>query len=248
MSGPDLPRLAAGSNSIGEFEIGVSMIGDIPAFDVWTTVLSQYANSPIITQLVQNFAGYVDQTKDLSDFFDLIWNVDTAQGYGLDVWGRIVGVNRILEIFGPVNYFGFKEAGDAKTFGQAQFFDGEPLTTSYRLTDQAYRTLIIAKAIANITLASYPALNQMLLNLFPHRGNCYVTDGVESGSWFGFAESQNAVGFGQAAFYDGQSVTPGMHMTYTFDFPLTPVEMAIVQNSGVLPKPTGVNATVVINL
>jgi len=37
-----------------------------------------------------------------------------------------------------------------------------------------------------------------------------------------------------------------MMMTYTFEFPLSPVELAIVQNSGVLPKPTGVAATVVI--
>ncbi|TIO39651.1 MAG: DUF2612 domain-containing protein, partial [Mesorhizobium sp.] len=29
-------------------------------------------------------------------------------------------------------------------------------------------------------------------------------------------------------------------------FQLTPVELAIVQNSGVLPKPTGVKASVVI--
>ncbi|WP_415752057.1 DUF2612 domain-containing protein [Mesorhizobium sp. B2-1-8] len=37
-----------------------------------------------------------------------------------------------------------------------------------------------------------------------------------------------------------------MTMTYSFAFQLTPVELAIVQNSGVLPKPTGVKASIVI--
>ena len=38
-----------------------------------------------------------------------------------------------------------------------------------------------------------------------------------------------------------------MVMTYTFDFPLSPVEIAIVSQSGVLPRSTGVSATIVIN-
>jgi hypothetical protein len=37
-----------------------------------------------------------------------------------------------------------------------------------------------------------------------------------------------------------------MTMAYVFTFGLTPVELAIVQNSGVLPKSTGVAATVVL--
>ena len=35
-----------------------------------------------------------------------------------------------------------------------------------------------------------------------------------------------------------------MTMIYKFEFVLTPVELAIVLQSGVLPKPTGVSATV----
>jgi hypothetical protein len=214
---------------------------------VWETVISQYANSPVITGLLTTFAAYIDQTKNLDDFFDLIWNVDTAQGYGLDVWGRIVGVNRVLQIPGPFNYFGFEESTTASGFGQAPFYGGAPLTSNYTLTDKAYRELILAKATANISLCSYQMLNQMLLNLFPHRGNCYVTDGIDVGPYFGFNEAGNEVGFDQGPFYSGQVVS-SMNMTYTFEFPLSPVEYAIVQSSGVLPKPVGVKATIVQHL
>lgn len=246
-TGPEYPVVnPPGSNAIGRFKIGISPIGTIPPWDVWETVQSQYANSPVITQLLTQFASWIDQTRNFDDFFDLIFNVDTAIGYGLDVWGRIVGVNRILKVSNPGEYFGFEESGEASGFNQAPFYSGSPLTSNYILTDQAYRLLILVKAMANISQCSIPVLNQMLLSLFPNRGNCYVTEGQEEVPWFGFEESTDGVGFNQAPFYSGQSINR-MVMTYTFDFYLSPVELAIVQSSGVLPKPTGVKAHVVVN-
>lgn len=246
MSGPPYPRPPAGiPNGIGQFVIGESPIGTQPNFDVWSTVISQYANSEILTTLIVNLDEYIDQTQNFDAFYDYIMNVSTAQGYGLDVWGRIVGVNRVLQVE-TGNWFGFNEAlPGAYTFGQGSFYSGSTLTTNYALSDQSYRQLIFAKAAANITDGSIPAINRILMTLFPNRGNCYVTDGFQGGSWFGFAESQNAFGFNQAAFYNGQTIQT-MVMTYTFTFQLSSVELAIVQQSGVLPKSTGVAASVVI--
>jgi hypothetical protein len=234
-------------NGIGFFTIGVSPVGELSAFDIWETVQSQYANSAIITTLLTNFAAWIDQTENFENFFDLIFNVDTAIGYGLDVWGRIVGVNRVLQISTPGSYFGFEESGEASGFNQASFYAGAPLTSNYILSDQAYRELILMKAFANISSCAIPVLNHMLMTLFPRRGNAYVTEGLTEGPWFGFEESTDGLGFNQATFYNGQVINR-MVMTYTFDFALSPVELAIVKNSGVLPKPTGVKAFVVINI
>jgi hypothetical protein len=215
-SGPPYPPgPAPGSNGIGLFQIGVSPIGTIPTFDVWKTVISQYANSPILTGLIVNLFAYLDQTANIDLFFDNVINVLTAQGSGLDVWGRIVGVNRVLQVQVGDN-LGFQEAlPGSDPFGQGAFYSGAPLTSNYALSDDAYRQLILAKAAANITNGSIPALNQILLSLFPGRGACYVTDGQD------------------------------MTMTYTFGFSLTPLDLAVVANSGVLPKPVGVKATIV---
>lgn len=216
----------------------------VTKFQIWDTIISQYANSDILTTLCTNINEYLDQTANLDAFYQYIWNVDTAQGYGLDVWGRIVGVNRILQVV-TGDYLGFKEAlPGSDTFGQGPFYAGAPLTTNYALSDEAYRMLIFAKALANITDGSIPAINQILLNLFPGRGNCYVTEDNTSNTWFGFAEA-GAKTFGEGTFYNGSAIQ-WMRMTYTFEFALTAVELAIVQNSGVLPKPTGVAATVVV--
>lgn len=187
------------------------------SFDFWTTIISQYANSPVLTQLISDFAAYVDQATNFDDFFRLIWNVDTAQGEGLNIWGRIVGVQRTLHVPNAGDYFGYFEAQPgSQPFNQAPFYTGDPLTTNFSLADDPFRVLIFAKALANISDGSIPAVNQLLLNLFPGRGNVFVTDGLN------------------------------MSMTYTFQFALTPVELAIVSQSGVLPKPVGVSATVVV--
>lgn len=215
-TGPPYPPLpVAGSNAIGFFEIGVSPIGTIPAATSWQAVISQYANSPILDALVADIFDWIDQTEEIDEFYDNIMNIGTAVGYGLDVWGRILQVGRVVELPGAVEYFGFEEAG-APSFSQGfAFYSGEPDTTSFTLADTPYRTLLLAKAFANICDGSIPAINKILLSLFPGRGNCYVTDGGN------------------------------MTMAYTFAFPLSQVELAIVQQSGALPKPVGVAATVV---
>lgn len=245
-TGPNYPRgPLPGSNGIGIFTIGISPIGTIPGFDYWRTVISQYANSPILTTLIGNIFDYLDQTGNFDAFFDLVMNVDTAQGYGLDLWGRIVNVNRTLQV--PAgSWLGFNEALPGSFgFGQEPFYAGTTLTNNYVLTDPAYRTLILVKAAANITDGSIPSINRFLMTLFPNRGNAYVTDGQPIGDYFGFEESGNAIGFNQSSFYDGETIRT-MSMEYVFTFELAPYELAIVQQSGALPKPTGISASVQI--
>lgn len=244
MSGPTYP--SPGPNGIGAFSIGVSPIGTQPPFDYWDTVLSQYANSPILTQLIANFFQYIDQTQNMDAFFDNIWNIDTAVGYGLDVWGRIVGVNRVLQI--PIGkYFGFEEAGtlSADPYNQSPFYTGTQLTSNFALSDEAFRTLILAKALANILDGSIPSINQLLLNIFSGRGNCYVQE-ASAPQFFSFEEmGPPTEGFNQAPFYVGQPLSV-MSIAYVFEFALTPVDLAIVSQSGVLPTPTGVFASVIV--
>lgn len=216
--GPPFPGQAgtgAGSNAIGKFAIGISPIGDIPPFSFWNTVISQYANSPILTQLISNMFQYIDQTQNIDQFFDLIFNLDTAIGYGLDLWGRILGVSRVLTVLSSVD-FGFQQqVPTVDTWNVAPFFSGTLINNNFSLSDDSYRILLFAKALTNITNGTISSLNQILINLFPGRGNAYVTD------------------------------LGSMQMTYTFTFLLSPVETAIVTASGVLPKPVGVSSTII---
>lgn len=204
--------------SIAEFPIAVEPIASsgtsIPAptpstyfFDPAVTVLSQFANSPILLKLIDDFAQWLDPSTRFEAFYSLLWNIDTAQGYGLDVWGRILGVNRVVQVPDGV-YLGFESDEQAKPFGFGIFYRGGRSTNNVALTDTAYRLVLLAKAALNITDGSIPAINQILLNLF---GQGYVRDNLD------------------------------MTMTYVFQTTLSPLETAIVFQSGVLPKPCGVS-------
>jgi hypothetical protein len=166
-------------------------------------------------QLLTNFQGYIDPYANFLTFYNTWWNIDTATGWGLDNFGRILGVTRLLAVPAAGPFFGFDQAGSMLGFGQAPFYSYAGETTTYALPDSTYRTLLLTKALANISNCSIPALNQLITNLFPGRGRCYCTD-------------------------------PGsMTMTYTFEFVLLPVEIAILEQSGALPHPTGVSVTIV---
>lgn len=154
---------------------GGSDSGPALFLDPRQTVLSQYANSPVLLALIDALGGAIDRQQSLNDFYDWIWNVDTAQGFGLDIWGRIVGVTRSLFI-PSAQYLGFSNATDDYPFGDGVFWRAANIAPNYQLTDMAYRQLVLAKAALNITDSSIPAINAILRALFPTYGNVYVRD------------------------------------------------------------------------
>ena len=179
------------------------------------TVASEYANSPVLMQLLENMQAYLDPTADLDNFYNQIWNVDTAVGYGLDVWGRIVGVSRYITL--PLNgldVVGFSNPDeDWDTMSQAPFWDGSPSSgTQFMLSDDSFRKIILVKALSNISDCSALAINQMLQKLFGSLGKCYVVD------------------------------TGSMTMMLVFEFQLDQISLSILLQSGIIPRPAGVLA------
>lgn len=181
--------------------------------DVEQTIISQYANSPTLVQLITNMNEYIDPRANFEAFYDFVWNVDTAVGFGLDIWGNIVGVSRLLQIPGNDPIVGFDNASVPKDWypmSEGRFAMEGEVTTAYELPDDAYRVLILTKALANIITTTAPATNRLLKNMFPGRGRAFVRD------------------------------LGNMAMAFVFNFRLTTVEYAILTQSGVLPHPAGV--------
>ncbi len=210
--------LPASPSLIGAITVSLGVQPEA-GFNSIETIISQYANSPTLDQLVADMDQWIDQTTDFATFYSFIWNVDTAQGFGLDIWGSIVGISRLLEIPNNLNLFGFQNAltppgVEPFNFGVFNTVGGYS-TSSFLLSDDAYRILILTKALSNISATTAPAINQILQNLFPGRGNAYVLD------------------------------LGNMAMQYTFEFELTLTEFAILSQSGALPHPAGVLITIV---
>jgi|SRR6185312_2939725 len=185
------------------------------AFDWTATLYSQYANSPVILALLESFSAAVDAESDINGFYNDVWNIETARGYGLDFWGRVVGVQRVIPVAAS-KYLGFTEAGtiSADPFNNSPFYPGYSSASSFPLSDDAFRTLILAKAAANIWDGSIPGLNSILRLLFPGAAS-YVQD------------NQN------------------MTMTIVLGFTPSAVQQSILFNTGVLPRPAGVSVSYV---
>lgn len=195
-------------------------------FDTGPTVISQYANSPTLLQWISNMNLYMDQSVNFAKFLAYVWNVNTAVGFGLDIWGRIVNVSRLLQIPNTTLYVGFdngtRSPSDWEPLGSNQpggggigaLYSGHNATQAYLLDDDAYRQLILAKAFANICATTAPALNQILQNLYG-ANNAWVLN------------------------------TGTMSISYNFRFRPSPVQLAILQQSGVIPTPPGVSVTIV---
>ncbi len=187
--------------------------GSTSSFNFNATIISQYANSPTIVQLIRNMDTYINPGTNFNDFYTYVWNVQTAQGFGLDILGRIVNIGRSLEIDSDEPNFGFTEGGpDYQPFNQAPFYNGPLATSTFLLSDSAYRTLILMKALLNISNSSAASINQLLKILFKERGDCYVRD-------------------------DGD-----MQITFVFKFKLLPFERAILTRSNAIPKPAAVRS------
>ena len=177
--------------------------------NVEQTVISQYSESATIVQIIKGMNEWIDPSADIQSFYDYVFNVETAQGFGLDYWGKIVGIGRELKITSTERNFGFSE-GEFATFEEGTFRQDAETSTTYILPDEGYRKLILAKALANISAVTAPAINQMLTNLFSDRGKSYVVD------------------------------LGGMAIRYVFSFTPTDLESAIIKVSGALPRPAGV--------
>lgn len=179
------------------------------------TIITQYTNSTKMLGLLSDWNDDIDPQVNFKLFYTGIWNITTAAGYGLDVWGRIVGVSRNLKAGDNFQYLGFGEAFGYQSFGYGIFYSGQtPGATPLTLTDTVFRQLILLKAFANCTNASAYDINTILAALYKTEGTCYAED------------------------------LGGMRFILVFKFLLAPSDYSILTQSGVLLRPAGTSYSI----
>lgn len=155
--------------------------------NVEQTILSQYGNSATITALIKGMNENIDPAADIDNFYNTVFNVETANLFGLAIWSRIVGIPQSLIV----------------------------ALGSYLSDPDTFRSLILLKALSNISRASAPAINQLLQN------------------WIG--------GTNPRAYVNDLG---GMAMVYRFEFTLTTEQLLILQQSGIFLRPAAVLALI----
>lgn len=131
------------------------------------SIQSQYAASPVIRTLVDFMNARIDPKVDIKLFYDKIYNIYTAEGWGLDNWGRILGIGRVLQVE-QGDFFGFNGSLLYPWNQQPFYYPG--VTNAYRLEDEPYRQLLLYKAAANIAASDLATLNYLLNQIFGGRG------------------------------------------------------------------------------
>lgn len=179
------------------------------------TILTQYSASQKLLSIIDTFNQAVSIDEFTDEFITRVWDLTTNETYGLDVWGKMVGIGRYITAPIESDSFGFSEADDGAAdyplpFNDSPFFAGVQETTSVRLANDAYRTLIMCKAFSNISIATIPDINKFLRMLFAGRGRAYCVN--------------------------YRDMTIGI----TFEFALAPFEESILTNYDVVPVPSGV--------
>lgn len=180
------------------------------------TILTQYSASNKLLSIVATFNHAISLDDFTEEFIRDVWDVSTNLTYGLDVWGKIVGVSRYVNADIENNSFGFYEADNGNKneypspFNEEPFYAGVQETETVRLADDAYRTLILCKAFSNISISTIKDINRFLVMLFKGRGRAFCGD------------------YGD------------MTMGIICEFNLLPYEKSILSNLDVLPIPSGV--------
>lgn len=180
------------------------------------TIIKEYSASQKILNIISTFNDAVSIDDFTDSFIDQVWDLTANGSFGLDVWGKIVNISRYITADIDSDSFGFYEAdsgtgeGYPDTFNSSPFYGGVQETTNVRLGDDAYRTLILAKAFSNISIATIPEINRFLRMLFKGRGVVFCNN------YFGMA------------------------MGITTLFELQPYEKSILMNYDVMPIPSGV--------
>lgn len=159
-------------------------------------IQSQYSASPVIKQILDDFRSNIRPDADIQTFYKNMMDIKTATGVGLDTWGNIVGIARTI------------------------ILDDD---TKITLDDDFYRTLLMYKALANITDASLYTLNYMINKLFPQYNAMVFSVIIE-------AQDENGT------YYN----TYPMHVRWLFQRYLTDEELALFKVGGTLCVGAGV--------
>lgn len=129
--------------------------------------ISQYANSEKYTGLFNNLCYMFSNTQTISDWYNVVFNLNTAEGYGLDIWGKILNQGR---------QFSYNNNGTMEYvyLGGEQTIDG--ITYSAEQMEETYRLVLFLKALSNISGCTIASLNELLGFYFQDRGRVYVLE------------------------------------------------------------------------
>ena len=123
-------------------------------------MIAQYANSPVLVKLDNGLKTLFNDSIFTTNWYNVVFNIATATGYGLDVWGKILNRNRSFVYNGTEYYL-----QGAQTIGGVSYTADE--------MEDLYRMVLQITAMRYIGNASCSAINRVLEVVFNKYGKAY---------------------------------------------------------------------------
>ncbi|HAM9432045.1 TPA: DUF2612 domain-containing protein, partial [Escherichia coli] len=73
------------------------------------TILTQYSASKKLLSIIDTFNQAVSLDDFTEEFIKKVWDLTTCETFGLDMWGKIVGISRYIVAPIDSDSFGFSE-------------------------------------------------------------------------------------------------------------------------------------------
>lgn len=191
--------------------------------DYANLLIMQYAGKPKAKAEIKAYAEEYERLYNfaLSWFEEL--DIDKAWGHRLDLIGKIVGIDRIVEKGYAKKYFGFEGATNAKGFGKAPMFNAvrDSAYSDTELSDEQFRFFIKSKIAKNITSAKM----------------------ANDGDRLSLQETVQYLFEGLAYVDDNKNMTLTLYIDESYDED----DIRIIMQEGLLPSPQGVGYKFVNN-
>lgn len=169
-----------------------------PSVNVLPSILWQYENADKFVQLIQSQQAWIEanQNRFWNDWFADVFNVDTANTFGLSVWARILGINLYVADPPTTGNSSWGFGAFRKNFNNGTFGRNQEENIVLSLEQQR---LVIKLRLAQIVVrptAFY--INQMLESIFNTddlKVYAYDTLEMEYVSYIFYAEPSSQIRF-----------------------------------------------------
>jgi hypothetical protein len=148
--------------------------------DLMQSILWQYNDAENLIELLQQKQDWynANQTEFWQNWYDDVFNLQTANNFGCAVWAIILDIPISYETAPPPAadfYFGFDEYNS--NFDNSNFASNDPLQPILTLSQK--RLVLRLRYFQLVTNGVIPDINRFIQWLFADDGNVYVVDNLD---------------------------------------------------------------------
>jgi len=146
--------------------------------DLLQALLWQYNDALNLQSLLEKKQDWYteNQTQFWTDWYNNVFNLQTANDFGLTVWSIILNIPIIVVIEPPADKIGFGWGDDHENFTHGNFGFSTP---TLALTVEQARTVLRLRYFQIVSRGTVPEINRFMAELFKDQGLAYVRDNLD---------------------------------------------------------------------